>query len=168
MNQQLLYYACGVRWQERSGFLLWVDEPEPGREHLWADTGEKCPIFSTLIELRDFALQQGWRLANREAPHPADLDAVATWVGGAANRPLGECLSAWGLFDDLSAGTGQAFVGNKQSKARNRVFDLLYAESGPWKRPAEPVEWGARHLEKLRRILTQGLDLWESQTHWVK
>lgn len=168
MSKQPLYCACSVRWQERSGFLLWVDEPEPGREHLWADPEKKCPIFSTLIELRDFALQQGWKLANREAPHPTDLDAVAGWVSGTGKRPFGYCLNAWALFDDLSAGTGQDFVGNRKGKTRNQVFDLLIAESGPWKRPVEPVEWGARHLDKLCRILAQGLDLWVRQTCWVK
>jgi hypothetical protein len=153
-----------VRWQRADGFLLWQDPPEPAREAVWADEQGRVPLFKTPAALAAFAQQRGCRL---EAGQPLlhDLDAIAEWLNNAKKRPPRECLAIWNLFDDVGAGVGEPFAGSFKTPARDRVFDLLYADSGPWQRPAK-VTWLPAQRLLLRDLLTQGLALWQKHACW--
>jgi hypothetical protein len=157
------YYPCQVRWQQADGFLLWVDKPEPEREALWVDRQSKVPVFETKDELISFAHAQGFKLEKLDA-ETTDLDYVIAWSSNPGARPIKECLHVWSLFDDLSAGVGELFIGNKKGHSRNRVFDLLY-DSFFWN-PTVPPKWQPKDVELLGRILNQGLALWEKHTYW--
>ena len=122
-------YAYNLRWQQREGLVWWLDRLEPAREALWVDALNRVPIFNTYQQLNSFVLDFGERL-ERQENLPVALDAVAVWVVGAAELPVKECLQGWNLFDDLSAGIRQPFLGNEQNPKRHRVFDLLHAGSG--------------------------------------
>lgn len=112
---------------------------------------------------------------------PLDLDAVhawlhspAEWRGGTTERPVAYCLDTWNIFNDLSAGVGEAFAGDEKSPQRNRVYDLLFGESGPfvddpemdvpWRIP-EGVHWLPADIIVLKYILKQGFDIWQRYTY---
>jgi hypothetical protein len=151
-----------VRWQQADGFLLWQNPPEPGREAVWADAQGRIPLFKTQTALAEFAQRRGYRL-EAEQPAPIDLDAVVSWLNNAEKRPVRECLDVWSLFDDV--GVGEPFAGSQKTPARDRVFDLLYADSGSWQRPAK-VTWPPAERLLLRHLLTQGFQLWQKHACW--
>lgn len=163
-DQKTQYYPCWVRWQQADGFLLWQNPPEPAREAAWADEQRQIPLFKTRLALANFAAQLGYVLAN-EQPVMHDLDAVAEWLNNAKKRPVRECLAVWNLFDDVGAGVGEPFAGSHKTPVRDRVFDLLYADSGPWQRPAK-VTWPPAEQLLLRHLLTQGFQLWQKHACW--
>jgi hypothetical protein len=158
------YYLYWVHWQQQDGFLLWQNPPEPAREAIWADEHGVVPLFKTPAELAVFAQQRGYVLII-ELPQLLNLDAVAEWLNTHKTRPPHESLAAWCLFDDVSAGVGEPFAGNYKTPLRNQVFDLLYTDSGPWRRPAE-VHWPPAAQALLRDILTQGFELWQKHACW--
>ncbi|MGY3087739.1 hypothetical protein ACVWYF_000765 [Hymenobacter sp. UYAg731] len=169
------YYPYRVRWQQSEGFLLWLERPEPERESLWTDAQNKVPIFETCQHLGSFVLGLGKQLQNQETS-PTNLDAVVAWLTNGTEQPAEECLSVWNLFDDLSAGVQKLFVGNEHNPERDLVFDLLYAQSGPYLsseiavpwRIYGPMQWQPEQLQTLRHILTQGLGLWQQSTYWQR
>lgn len=163
-EQKTQYYPCWVRWQQADGFLLWQNPPEPGREAVWADTQGHVPLFKTQAALAAFARRQGYRL-DAGPPTLIDLDAVANWLNNAEKRPVRECLDVWNLFDDVGAGVGEPFAGSHKTPVRDRVFDLLYADSGPWQRPAK-VTWPPAEQLLLRHLLSQGFQLWQKHACW--
>ena len=163
-DQKIQYYPCWVRWQQADGFLLWQNLPAPDREAAWADAQGRIPLFKTQAALVEFAQQRGYYL-EAESPILTDLDAVASWLNNAEKRPLRECLAVWSLFDDVGAGVGEPFAGSQKTPARDRVFDLLYADSGPWQRPAK-VTWPLAERLLLRHLLTQGFQLWQKHACW--
>lgn len=168
-------YPYGVRWHQREGWLLWLDRPDPNREVLWTDSRNYVPIFETYQQLASFALSLNVQLKRQDA-QPTNLDAAAAWLAGGTEPPAGECLRVWNLFDDLSASVQKAFGGNERHPARNRVFDLLYAESGPYRNATtpmpwqlnEPVQWQPGERNTLRCILTQGFEMWRQSTYWQR
>jgi hypothetical protein len=159
-----MYYPCGVRWQQQDGFLLWQDPPEPARESIWVDTQSMAPLFATAPALAAFAQHLGYDLV-KQVPPLIDLDSVASWLKDDKKHPLRECLAVWNLFDDVGAGTGKPFAGNYKTPLRNRVFDLLYADSGPWQTPSK-AQWPLAEQTLLRDILTQGFALWQQHVCW--
>ena len=167
------YYPYRVSWQQREGFVLWLGRAEPERESLWTNAQNKVPILETYRQLNSFVLGLNKQLERQET-QLINLDAVATWLAGVAERPIKECLRVWSLFDDLSAGVQELFVGNEHNPERNRVFDLIYAESGPYLnskvevswRMNSPIVWQPEELNTLRHILMQGLRLWQQDTYW--
>jgi hypothetical protein len=163
-QEETTYYVCWVRWQQADGFLLWQNPPEPAREAVWADEQRLVPLFKTPAGLAAFVQRQGYALVT-EPPRPINLDAVAEWLKNGEPRPPHESLAAWCLFDDVSAGVGEPFTGNHKTPLRNQVFDLLYADSGPWQRPPE-VSWPPAAQTLLRNILTQGFELWQKHACW--
>jgi len=105
---------------------------------------------------------------------PVDLDSMLLWLQSESVQPLAECLAVWHLFDDLSAGVEEMFIGNQKNKSHNRVWDLLYGESGPLLDSGldlpyrmDEIYWKANDLATLRRILTQGFSLWHRRTYWA-
>lgn len=158
------YYACWVRWQQADGFLLWKNVAEPGREAVWATEQLVVPLFKTIASLTDFAHRLGVVVVVEE-PLLINLDVVAEWLTDGKKWPVRECLAAWNLFDDLGAGVRAPFVGNHKTATRNRIFDLLYADSDFWQRPAE-VRWLPEELALLRNLLTQGFELWQKHACW--
>jgi hypothetical protein len=111
-----------------------------------------------------FARQHGYNLATEE-PVLHDLDTVAEWLNNVEKCPPRECLAVWNLFDDVGAGVGEPFAGSFKTPARDQVFDLLYADSGPWQRPAK-VTWLSVERLLLRDLLTQGFALWQKHACW--
>ena len=158
------YYTAWVRWQQADGFLLWQNPPEPDCEAVWADAQGRIPLFKTQAALAEFAQQRGYCL-EAEPPTLIDLDAVAGWLNNTEKRPVRECLAVWSLFDDVGAGVGEPFAGSHKTPARDRVFDLLYADSGPWQRPAK-VTWPPAEQLLLRHLLSQGFQLWQKHACW--
>ncbi len=163
-QQETMYYACWVRWQQANGFLLWQNPPEPAREAVWIDEQGRVPLFKTQPALASFAERLGYSLVS-EQPIIHDLDAVASWLNNTKKRPPLECLAVWNLFDDVSAGVNEPFAGNYKTPARNRIFNLLYADSGPWQRPPE-VHWPPAAQALLRDLLIQGFELWQKHACW--
>ncbi|GAB2874667.1 hypothetical protein [Hymenobacter ruber] len=172
-NKGTRYYPYHVRWQQREGFLLWLDRPEPERESLWVDAQNSVPIFETYQQLNSFVLGLGQELES-QVNKPTNLDAVADWLAHGTEQPVEECLGAWNLFDDLSAGVQKPFVGNAHNPKRDQVFDMLYAKNGPYLNSEidvpwhlnGPMQWKLESLNTLRYILTQGLGLWKQSTYW--
>ncbi len=159
-----MYYACWVRWQQQAGFLLWQDPPEPGRESVWADKQCLVPLFKTQLALGNFTAQLGGKLVE-QLPRQLDLDVVVEWLNTNKKPPPTECLDAWNLFDDVSAGVNKPFAGNRKTTLRNQVFDLLYATSGLWCQSA-PISWSSAERALLSAILTQGFELWQKHACW--
>lgn len=164
-----------VLWQQREGFLLWLDRPDPEREVLWTDAENRVPIFETYQQLSFFVLGLGGELETQATPF-TNLDAAAAWLANRIEQPIAECLRVWNLFDDLAASVQEVFLGNERSPKRNRVFDLLYAANGPYLnseivvpwRMVGPLQWQPEEMDSLRRILTQGLALWQQNTYWLR
>jgi hypothetical protein len=163
-QQETMYYACRVRWQQQDGFLLWQNPPEPGRESVWADKWHLVPLFKTQLALSNFTAQLGAKLV-KQSPRQLDLDVVAEWLGANKKLPPTECLDAWNLFDDVSAGVNEPFAGNRKTTLRNQVFDLLYATSGRWHQSVA-IHWSSEERALLSAILTQGFELWQKHACW--
>lgn len=163
-EQKTQYYLTGVRWQRTAGFLLWQNSPEPGREAVWTDAQNQILLFKTQAALTAFAQHLGHDL-EAESPILHDLDAVARWLITPKKRPVRECLDVWNLFDDVGAGVGELFAGSYKTPHRDRVFDLLYADSGPWQQPANII-WSSAERLLLRDLLTQGFALWQKHVCW--
>ncbi|RZK88022.1 MAG: hypothetical protein EOO62_38295 [Hymenobacter sp.] len=121
-------------------------------------------MFKNQSALATFAGQLGFTLA-AQSPKQLNLDAVAEWLTSDKKRPPLECLDAWNLFDDMSAGVGEPFAGNHKMPARDQVFDLLYVASGLWQQPAG-AQWLAEDKALLHDILTQGFALWQKHACW--
>ncbi|WP_139920633.1 hypothetical protein [Hymenobacter sp. DG01] len=155
------YYISWYRWQAQDSYTLWLTMPY--EDALWADEMGRVPLFATPGEVRILAERLGVTVEG-EAPRMHDFDAVAHWMMHSNRLPPRECLIAWNAFDDLSSGVGHEFAGNRKAPVRNRVFDLLYAQSGLWKITAEPI-WRLQERKVLRRILQQGFRLWQRYTY---
>jgi hypothetical protein len=163
-QRKITYYACWVRWQQQDGFLLWQNPPEPARESVWADKQQLIPLLKSQLALADFVQRLGYVL-EPELPQLVNLDVVAGWLKNSKKRPPFECLDVWNLFDDVSAGVSDPFTGNQKTPLRNQIFDLLYADNGPWQRPSV-VQWPPAAQALLRDLLTQGLVLWQKHVYW--
>jgi hypothetical protein len=161
---ETMYYAGWVRWQQQDGFLLWQNPPEPAREAVWTTKQQLIPLFKSQLELAGFVQRLGYLLVP-ELPQLINLDVVVEWLKYSKKRPPFECLATWGLFDDVGAGVGEAFAGNRKTLLPNQVFDRLYADSGPWQRPAE-VHWPLAEQALLCDLLTQGFELWQKHACW--
>ncbi|MGI4866184.1 MAG: hypothetical protein ACRYFZ_19825 [Janthinobacterium lividum] len=153
-----------MRWQQANGFLLWQNPPEPAREAVWANEQGTVPLFKTQSALASFAGQLGFALV-AQPPRQLNLDAVADWLTTDKKCPPVECLDVWNLFDDVGAGVNEPFAGTYKTPLRDQVFDLLYAASGPWHRPAK-VTWPPAEWALLRDILTKGFVLWQKHACW--
>jgi hypothetical protein len=163
-QQKTRYYACWVRWEQQDGFLLWQDPPAPARESVWADKQQLIPLFKSQLALADLVQRLGYPVVPK-LPQLINLDVVAEWLKNSKKRPPFECLDTWNLFDDVGAGVGGCFAGNHKTPLRNQVFDLLYADSGPWQRPTT-VRWPPAEQALLCDLLTQGFELWQKHVCW--
>lgn len=165
------YYRLSYRLGDQDGYLIWYTGEEEG---VLVEADGRVPSFPSIEALTAYAQGKGIELVD-EWPVEHDLDCTASWLAASGQGAV-DCenlLSAWNLFEEVSASIGGDFDADQEQT--DSLYDKLFQGSDTANNvlrqegePAYRPEWSKEELALLRTTLGKGLALFERVLHRIQ